>query len=124
MSETVLYIDDHHQLPERVDEILAQAGYILVHTSDPDEALRIACEDRPALVLTEVLLADRDGFELIRSIHAAAIEPPLPIVVVTNGERTPQLYGQAIELGVEDFLCKPVVEAQILEAVLAFACNS
>lgn len=124
MSDTVLYIDDHHQLPERVDEILAQAGYKLVHTSDPDEALRIACEERPALVLTEVLLSDRDGFELIRSIHAAAIAPPLPIVVVTSGERTPQLYGQAIELGVEDFLCKPVVEAQILEAVLAFACNS
>lgn len=124
MSDTVLYIDDYHQLPERVDEILAQAGYKLVHTSDPDEALRIAREERPALVLTEVLLADRDGFELIRSIHAAAIAPPLPIVVVTNGERTPQLYGQAIELGVEDFLCKPVVEAQILEAVLAFACNS
>jgi CheY-like chemotaxis protein/tetratricopeptide (TPR) repeat protein len=121
MSYTVLYIDDSFELPERVEEILARAGYVLVYTSDPDEALRIAVDDRPALILIEVLLAERDGFDLIRSIHDAAIAPPLPIVVVTNGERSPQLYGQAIELGVEDFICKPVVGAQILEAALAFA---
>jgi len=121
MSDTVLYIDDKFELPERVDEILAQAGYVLAYTSDPDEALRIARDDRPALILIEVLLAEQDGFDLIRSIHDAAIAPPLPIVVVTNGDRTSQLYGQAIELEVDDFLCKPVVAAQILEAVLDFA---
>lgn len=121
MSDTVLYIDDNFELPERVDEILAQAGYVLAYTSDPDEALRIARDDRPALILIEVLLAEQDGFDLIRSIRDATIAPPLSIVVVTNGERTPQLYGQAIELGVDDFLCKPVVGAEILEAVLTFA---
>lgn len=121
MTNTVLYIDDDFQLPERVDEILAQAGYQLVHTADPTEALRIAGEELPALVLMEVLLSERDGFELIKSIQNAAGSPQLPIVVVTKGERTPQLYGRSLELGVEDFLCKPVVGAQILEAVLAFA---
>jgi two-component system alkaline phosphatase synthesis response regulator PhoP len=121
MSDTVLYIDDQPQLPDRVDEILAQAGFTLIHTNDPKEALRIAREDRPALVLTEVLLSGQDGFDLIRNMHHATPAPPLPVVVVTNGERTSQLYGQAVDLGVEDFLCKPVSGAQILEAVLAFA---
>ena len=121
MAHRVLCIDDEPQLPERADEILAQAGYALIHTNDPDEALRIACEESPSLVLVEVLLGSMNGFELIRRINRAEISPPLPIVVVTRGERTSELYGQAIELGVADFLCKPVVEAEILEAVLAFA---
>ena len=121
MTETVLYIDDDRQLPERVDDILAQAGYQLVHTTDPTVALRVAREDRPALVLIEVLLSGQDGFELIESIQDVAGSRSLPIVIVTKGERTPQLYGQSLELGVNDFLCKPVTGAQILEAVLAFA---
>ena len=121
MTDTVLYIDDRSELPERVGEVLAQAGYELVHTKDPVEAVRIAREDHPALVLIEVLLSDQDGFEVIRSIHRTRTQPPVPVVVVTRGERTSQLYGQAIELGVEEFICKPVVEAQILEAVFAFA---
>lgn len=121
MTDTVLYIDEDLELPERVEEILAQAGYQFVHTTDPTEALRIVREDRPALVLMEVLLSEQDGFKLIKSIHDVAGSPPLPIVVVTKGERTPQLYGQSLELGVEDFLCKPVLGAQLLEAVLAFA---
>jgi len=118
----VLYVDDQPQLPAQVDEVLAQVGYELVHTADPEEALRIARDQPPpALVLAEVLLPGCDGFELIERIGCVRVAPPLPVVVVTRGERTPQLYGQALELGVKDFLCKPVLRTQILEAVLAFA---
>jgi CheY-like chemotaxis protein/tetratricopeptide (TPR) repeat protein len=118
----VLYVDDEPQLPAQVDEVLAQVGYELIHTADPEAALRIVREQPPpALVLTEVLLPDCDGFALIERIACAQAAASLPIVVVTRGERTPQLYGRALELGVKDFLCKPVLRTQILEAVLAFA---
>ena len=42
-------------------------------------------------------------------------------MVVTRGERSPELYGRSLELGVRDFLCKPVLESQVLGAVLEFA---
>jgi CheY-like chemotaxis protein len=121
MTRPVLYVDDLPQLPDRMDEILTQAGFELVYVADPEEALRIACKDPLALVLIEVLLPGYDGFELIRKLNSARTAPSLPIVVVTRGERTPELYGQALEFGVAEFICKPVVEAQILEAVLEFA---
>ena len=123
MSETVLYIDNKPELPENVDELLAQTGYELIHTADPEEALRIVREERPALVLIEVLLPHCDAFELIERIGCTPVASSLPIVVVTRGERTPRLYGRALELGVKEFLCKPVVRAEILESVLAFAGN-
>jgi CheY-like chemotaxis protein len=120
LANTVLYIDDLPQLPAQTDKVLTQAGYELIHTADPEEALRIVREGQPALVLTEVLFSTFDGLDLIEQIAKQAAHP-LPVVVVTRGERTPRLYGQAIELGVKDFLCKPVLRPQILEAVLAFA---
>lgn len=122
MTGTVLYVDDQPQLPAQVDEVLAQVGYALIHTADPEEALRIVREEPPpALVLTEVLLPGCNGFELIERIACVQAAASLPVVVMTRGERTPQLYGQALELGVKDFLCKPVLRTQILEAVLAYA---
>jgi len=121
MPQTILYFDDLPELPDRVDEILAQAGYTLTHVADPAEFRRLVSEGPPALVLVEVLHSGCEAFDLIEELTCTPAAGPLPIVVVTRGERTPQIYGRAVELGVADFLCKPVVGAQILEAVLEFA---
>ena len=45
MTDTVLYIDNEPELPARIEDVLAQAGYRLLHTADPDEALRIVREE-------------------------------------------------------------------------------
>ncbi len=121
MARTVLYIDDQPQLPDRVDEILAQAGFELVHSADPEAAMRIVRESRPSLVLLELLHAGCDGFDLMRQLADDGDVGGLPIVVLTRGERSPGLYGEAREVGARDFLCKPVTGAQILETVLEFA---
>lgn len=123
MPQSVLYFDDLSELPDRVDEILAQTGYTLTHVDDPAEFRRLVSEEPPALVLIEVQHAGCDAFALIEEVTCVAGAGDLPVVVVTRGERTPQAYGRAVELGVADFICKPVVGAQILEAVLEFAAS-
>jgi CheY-like chemotaxis protein/tetratricopeptide (TPR) repeat protein len=121
MARKILYIDDQHELPDRVDELLDQAGFALVHTDSPQAALRLAVETEFALALFEVLVPDCDSFDLMRRLMEAGSGDPLPIVVVTRGERTPGLYGEALAVGARDFLCKPATAAEILEAVLGFA---
>lgn len=121
MSEIVLYIDDKQEFPDNVDGLLEQTGYQLVHTADPEEALRLVREEEPALVLIEVLLPDCDAFDLMEQMGCSNAESSLPVVIVTRGERTSELYGRAVEMGAKDFLCKPIVRAQILEAVLEYA---
>jgi CheY-like chemotaxis protein/tetratricopeptide (TPR) repeat protein len=121
VGSTVLYIDDALELPPRTQTVLEPVGFELVHVSDPDEAARRMRQQPPALVLIEVLLGGCDGFELIERFASAPETARVPIVVVTRGERSPELYGRALELGVRDFLCKPVLEAQVLAAVLEFA---
>jgi CheY-like chemotaxis protein len=118
---TVLYIDDALELPPRTSSVLETVGFALVHVRDPREALGRLRRDPPALLLIEILLEGGDGFELIERIVSAPEAAGVPIVVVTRGERSPELYGRSLELGVRDFLCKPVLEAQVLGAVLEFA---
>jgi CheY-like chemotaxis protein/tetratricopeptide (TPR) repeat protein len=121
VGNTVLYIDDAPELPPRTSAVLESVGFELVHLRDPKEAARRLRQEPPAIVLIEVLLEACDGFELIERFLSAPDAAKVPIVVVTRGERSPELYGRALELGVQDFLCKPVLEAQLLAAVLEFA---
>jgi CheY-like chemotaxis protein/tetratricopeptide (TPR) repeat protein len=120
LRSTVLYIDDVPELPPRASAVLENVDFTLVHVRDPREAADRLRREPPALVLIEVLREDCDGFELIEQILSAPDTARIPVVVLTRGERSPELYGRALELGVREFLCKPVLEAQVLSAVLEF----
>jgi CheY-like chemotaxis protein/tetratricopeptide (TPR) repeat protein len=122
MAGTVLYIDDALELPRGSDAELRRLGFRLAHTDDPEEAVRLARETEPRLVLLEVLIESCDGWELLEQIRSAE-EPAghLPVVILTRGERSPDLYGRAVELEVVDFLCKPVLRPQLLSVVLECA---
>src|SRR5262245_13855715 len=119
VAETVLYIDDAPELPPGAADALLGVGYRLVHTSDPEQGLRLARDRAPRVVLLEVLLRSGDGLDLIERIRSWEGAPGrVPIVILTRAGRTPELYGRALELGVDDFLCKPVLRADLLAAVL------
>ena len=104
MPGTILYIDDTPELPDGTAEELGGAGYRLVHTSEPEEALRLVREEEPRLVLLEVLSPSCDGLELMQRIRSSdGPAGKVPVLIVTRGMRTPQLYGMAIEFGANDF---------------------
>lgn len=122
---TLLYIDDAPELPAGTAHELSRLGFRLLHVDDPEEGVRLAGEGVGQMVLLEILLPGGDGFEVLerlRSCRGAADD--LPVLVLTRGERSPELYGRALELGASDFLSKPVLRAELLGAVLECAAQS
>jgi len=119
VAGTVLYIDDEPELPRGTAEELSRLGFRLKHTRDPEEGLRWAREGLSRMVVLEVLHEEADGWELLASLGTCAGSAgELPVIVLTRGERTPELYSQALESGAVDFLTKPVLRAELLAAVL------
>jgi CheY-like chemotaxis protein len=122
MGGLILYIDDEFQLPAGFVEALDAEGFHLVHVDDPEAASRLIRVDEPELVLLEVMLSSCDGLSLMEEIRSFGGWPAqVPIVVLTKGERSPELYGRALELEVKEFLTKPALKAQLLESVREFA---
>lgn len=119
---TILYIDDKLQVPAGFQQELHAAGYRLLHTCDPDEALILVRVEEIDLVLAEIVLASCNGMALIEEIRSYGGWPAeVPIIVLTKGERSPDLYGGALELGIKEFFTKPALKTELLESVLQFA---
>ena len=119
---TILYIDDEPQLPAGFEDELQKAGFQLVFADDPEVASRLVRVDDPDLVLMEVVLSSCDGIDLLEAIRSFGGWPAqVPIIVVTKGQRTPELYGRALEADVKEFFTKPVLKSQLLDSVRKFA---
>ncbi len=122
MARTILCIDDDRETCETLETGLAAGDYEILHTDDPQQALRLLGDRSPDLVVMEILLGKGDAVDLIETILSGEEDASsTPVIVVTRAVRSPVLYGRAVELGVKDYLVKPVLDSQLLDTVREFA---
>lgn len=115
MKASILHIDDE-QLTDELAQTLRGHGYQLTESDDRDESLRMVQDRKVDLVISEIQLTRCDGLELLQEIRAC--DDKLPILVVTVLDRTPELYSEILELGITDFLTKPVLDTQLLNTIV------
>jgi CheY-like chemotaxis protein/tetratricopeptide (TPR) repeat protein len=119
MPSVILHVDDRPELPEGVAEALRGDGYEILTTADPEEVIRLLVEREPALVVMELELPGCDGLDLLAGIREE--RPSLPVLIVTRALRDSGLHGEAIAVGIVDFLSKPVRPAELLATIRGIA---
>jgi CheY-like chemotaxis protein len=119
MTATVLYVDDDRNLCQIVGRALRGEGYEVRTAFDGAEAIASLREDPPDLVLLDLLLPRRDGFEVLEEIRS--MPPPvgrLPVVLLSGCSPTPTYAKRARALGASELLVKPVPLEKLLEVVV------
>src|SRR5688572_15511578 len=101
----VLVVDDEPALRDVLEMRVESWGFRVCTAADADEAVRVARERRPDIVLTDVVLPGRSGVELLRSLRA--LEPGVPVILMT-AHGSIDLAVEAIKAGAQDFLTKPL----------------
>ena len=99
----VLAVDDEPQALRYVRDTLAKAGYQPVVTGEPEEALRLMAEERPELVLLDLMLPGTDGIQLMQDILEIA---DVPVIFLSAYGREEQV-ARAFDLGAADYVVKP-----------------
>jgi CheY-like chemotaxis protein/curved DNA-binding protein CbpA len=118
MTRAVLCVDDDRDLCQILAKTLEGEGYRVTTAFDGEEALALAAGDPPDLVLLDLILPRRDGFEVLEGIRA--LDGPAcqtPVVVVSGCSPTPEYHERAARLRAAALLTKPVPLEKLLAVV-------
>ncbi|MBI5034376.1 MAG: response regulator transcription factor [Chloroflexi bacterium] len=118
MSHRILVVDDDKQIVRLVQAYLEKAGYIILTAFDGDEAMRIIRRERPALIVLDLMLPKKDGYEITKWLRADSSLAATPILMLTARiEDTDKILG--LELGADDYLTKPFNPREVVARVRA-----
>lgn len=112
MSPRILVVDDEAPIRRLLRGALQRNGYEVVEAGDARAALNAADIDKPALVLLDLGLPDRDGLEIIPLLRAKHI----PAIVISAREDTDEKVA-ALDLGAEDYVTKPFDTDELLARI-------
>jgi CheY-like chemotaxis protein len=109
----ILIIDDDPEIRRLIVDILADAGDEMFEAKDGEEGLRLVQIHQPALVITDILMPETDGLEVIRKLGRGA--PPIPTIAISGGDAI--YLRMAKRLGASATLVKPFRPMDLLRAV-------
>jgi DNA-binding response OmpR family regulator len=116
MAKKVLIAEDEANIVASLEFLLRHAGYELRIARDGEEALRVVGEFLPDLVLLDVMMPLRNGFEVCQKIRGNARWKHIKIVMLTAKGRQSEI-SKGMALGADAYLLKPFSTADLLEQV-------
>ncbi len=109
----ILVVDDEPTITDVVARYLERAGYATTVAATGPEALRLASETSPGLVVLDVMLPGMDGLEVMRRLRER--ERVSVILLTAKGEHTDRIIG--LRLGADDYVVKPFSPAELVARV-------
>jgi diguanylate cyclase (GGDEF)-like protein/PAS domain S-box-containing protein len=117
-KDTILVVDDNHQLAEFVaNKLLPSLGYESIIAHNGASALQLVRSSQPSLILLDLELPDTTGLDILRQLASEGYNIPTILVTAHGSE---QIAADAFRLGVQDYLVKPV-DSSVLGASIEHA---
>lgn len=115
-GERLLIIDDEPNVAQILQQIAEHAGFTVATCATAEEAIRRIDHDRPAILLTELMLSEGSGLDIVRYIRSMSPEPYIPVMAITaaTGGYT---MGEALDEGVDLFAFKPTSVEDIVSGL-------
>ncbi len=111
----VLAVDDDPQALRLVRDAPVRSGFEPMMTADPQEALRLVVEERPHLVLLDLVLPGIEGMDLMKQIMEARDVP----VIFLSAYGQEQLVARAFDMGAADYVVKPFSQTELSARIRA-----
>ncbi len=112
----ILVVDDNATNVDILQTRLASQGYHVLTAFDGEQALAAAQEQRPDLILLDIMMPKLNGIEVCRRLKADAALPFMPIVMVTARADSGDIVA-GLEAGADEYLTKPVDQAALVARV-------
>ena len=121
MSEKILIIDDDVDTLRLVGLMLQRQGYQIIAATNGEQGLEKAFEERPDVILLDIMMPDMDGYEVTRRLRKNPVSQTTPILLFTAKTQLDDKVA-GFEAGADDYLTKPTHPAELqahIRALLA-----
>jgi two-component system, OmpR family, alkaline phosphatase synthesis response regulator PhoP len=116
--DRILVVDDDRDIVRLVRSYLEKAGYQVLTAYDGESALRVLRLEKPQLLILDLMLPDRDGWDVARLVRADSKIAATPIIMLTARiEDNDKIVG--LEIGADDYITKPFNPREVVARVRA-----
>jgi DNA-binding response OmpR family regulator len=101
----ILFIEDESALQQALSKYLSDNGYRVLSAMDGESGLRLAKDEMPDLIMLDLILPKKDGFEVLKILKKDETTKDIPVIVLTNLGGTADIE-KAISFGATTYLIK------------------
>jgi DNA-binding response OmpR family regulator len=116
LSRTILIVEDNNIIRDQIVAILEMSGYTAMAAANGSDGLRLACQFRPSLIISDVTMPELNGLDMLRDIRQNPELDHTPIVLLSGLIATEDIR-KGLELGASDYLIKPFRITDLLQVV-------
>jgi len=117
--QSILLVDDSKTELHFLSGVLVQHGFTVRTAENGDEALRRIAEEKPDLILMDVVMPGQNGFQLTRTITRDPQYADVPVIMCTSkSQETDKVWG--MRQGARDYVVKPVNPDELIQKIRAF----
>ena len=117
--QKILLVDDSKTELHYMSELLGKSGFSVRTAENGEEALKRLGEDKPDLILMDVVMPGQNGFQLTRAITRDPRFVNVPVIMCTSkNQETDKVWG--MRQGARDYIVKPVNAAELVAKIRAF----
>ncbi|MBK1726287.1 response regulator transcription factor [Halorhodospira neutriphila] len=116
MSQEILIVDDESNIVLSLEFLMRQAGYRVRTAEDGEQALAALEAGKPDLVLLDVMMPKKDGYEVCQQIRRRPEWAQLPVIMLTAKGRDVE-REKGLAMGADDYITKPFSTQEVVETV-------
>ncbi|MBU2102685.1 MAG: response regulator transcription factor [Candidatus Omnitrophota bacterium] len=118
MKEKILIVEDEKDIVKMLEYNLAKEGFKTLVAGDGEEALEVAGQAHPNLILLDLMLPELDGIEVCKILKRNVKTSRIPIIMLTaKSQETDKIVG--LELGADDYVTKPFSPKELIARIKA-----
>ncbi|MEH6942407.1 response regulator transcription factor [Bacillus sp. JJ722] len=116
MSKKVLVVDDEQSILTLLQYNLEQAGFEVITASDGEEAIEVAEQEKPNLIVLDLMLPKLDGIEVCKLLRQRKMNVPI-LMLTAKDDELDKILG--LELGADDYMTKPFSPREVIARIKA-----